>query len=76
MARRCKMIADRVGVSKAAVYYQFQSKEDIVMEVMRPTLEDMGGSSESPTRWTAGKHSGRSPSVVWWKWWYATGNWP
>ena len=36
-----KMIADRVGVSKAAVYYQFQSKEDIVMEVMRPTLEDM-----------------------------------
>jgi AcrR family transcriptional regulator len=37
-----KMIADRVGVSKAAVYYQFQSKEDIVMEVMRPTLEDIG----------------------------------
>lgn len=36
-----KMIADRVGVSKAAVYYQFQSKEDIVLEVMRPTLEDI-----------------------------------
>ena len=36
-----KMIADRVGVSKAAVYYQFQSKEDIVLEVMRPTIEDM-----------------------------------
>jgi AcrR family transcriptional regulator len=36
-----KMIADRIGVSKAAVYYQFQSKEAIVLEVMRPTLEDM-----------------------------------
>jgi AcrR family transcriptional regulator len=36
-----KMIADRVGVSKAAVYYQFQSKEEIVLEVMRPTREDM-----------------------------------
>ncbi|WP_445167871.1 TetR/AcrR family transcriptional regulator [Mycolicibacterium sp. Dal123E01] len=36
-----KMIADRIGVSKAAVYYQFQSKEDIALEVMRPTLEDL-----------------------------------
>jgi len=36
-----KMIADRIGVSKAAVYYQFQSKEDIALEVVRPTLEDM-----------------------------------
>ncbi|MGV9797237.1 TetR/AcrR family transcriptional regulator [Mycobacterium sp. NPDC003449] len=36
-----KMIADRVGVSKPAVYYQFQSKEDIVLEVLRPTIEDM-----------------------------------
>ena len=36
-----KMIAERVGVSKAAVYYQFQSKEEIVLEVLRPTLEDM-----------------------------------
>lgn len=36
-----KMIAERIGVSKAAVYYQFQSKEDIALEVMRPTVEDM-----------------------------------
>ena len=36
-----KMIADRVGVSKAAVYYQFQSKEDIALEVIRPSVEDM-----------------------------------
>jgi AcrR family transcriptional regulator len=35
------MIADRVGVTKAAVYYQFRSKEDIVLEVLRPTIEDM-----------------------------------
>ena len=36
-----QMIADRVGVGKAAVYYQFRSKEDIVLEVLRPTIEDM-----------------------------------
>ncbi|MET0456607.1 MAG: helix-turn-helix domain-containing protein [Mycobacterium sp.] len=36
-----QMIADRVGVSKAAVYYQFHSKEDIALEVIRPTIDDM-----------------------------------
>src|ERR1700755_2576169 len=36
-----QMIADRIGVSKAAVYYQFQSKEDIALEVLRPSIEDM-----------------------------------
>lgn len=36
-----QMIADRVGVGKAAVYYQFHSKEDIVLEVLRPTIEDL-----------------------------------
>jgi len=36
-----QMIADRVGVSKAAVYYQFQSKEGIAMEVIRPSIEDI-----------------------------------
>jgi AcrR family transcriptional regulator len=35
-----QMIADRVGVSKAAVYYQFHSKEDIALEVLRPSIED------------------------------------
>jgi AcrR family transcriptional regulator len=34
-------IADRLGVSKAAVYYQFQSKDEIVMAVVRPAFEDM-----------------------------------
>jgi AcrR family transcriptional regulator len=36
-----QMIADRVGVSKAAVYYQFHSKEDIALEVLRPSIEDI-----------------------------------
>lgn len=36
-----QMIADRIGVSKAAVYYQFRSKEDIALEVIRPSIEDM-----------------------------------
>ena len=36
-----QMIADRVGVSKAAVYYQFHSKEDIALEVIRPSVEDV-----------------------------------
>lgn len=36
-----QMIADRVGVSKAAVYYQFQSKEGIAVEVIRPSIEDV-----------------------------------
>jgi AcrR family transcriptional regulator len=36
-----KMIAQRLGVSKAAVYYQFSSKEEIATEVLRPILEDI-----------------------------------
>ena len=36
-----QMIADRVGVTKAAVYYQFRSKEEIALEVLRPLIEDM-----------------------------------
>ncbi|TRW78437.1 TetR family transcriptional regulator [Mycolicibacterium sp. 018/SC-01/001] len=36
-----QMIADRIGVSKAAVYYQFRTKEEIALEVLRPSIEDM-----------------------------------
>ncbi|MET0455796.1 MAG: helix-turn-helix domain-containing protein [Mycobacterium sp.] len=36
-----QMIADRIGVGKASVYYQFRSKEDIALEVIRPSIEDM-----------------------------------
>jgi len=36
-----QMIADRLGVSKAAVYYQFHSKDDIVFAVVEPIFVDM-----------------------------------
>ncbi|MGV9803896.1 TetR/AcrR family transcriptional regulator [Mycobacterium sp. NPDC003449] len=36
-----QMIADRLGVSKAAVYYQFHSKDDIVLAVVQPVFDDM-----------------------------------
>lgn len=36
-----QMIADRLGVGKASVYYQFQSKDDIAFAVIQPALEDM-----------------------------------
>ena len=34
-----QMIADRLGVTKASVYYQFQSKDDIVIADMLPSPE-------------------------------------
>jgi AcrR family transcriptional regulator len=37
-----QMIADRLGVTKAAVYHQFQSKDDIVLAVIDPALERLG----------------------------------
>ena len=36
-----QMIADRLGVSKAAVYYQFHSKEEIVLAVVQPVFDDI-----------------------------------
>jgi AcrR family transcriptional regulator len=36
-----QMIADRLGVSKAAVYYQFHSKDDIVLAVVQPVFDDI-----------------------------------
>ncbi len=36
-----QMIADRLGVSKAAVYYQFHSKDDIALAVIQPVFDDM-----------------------------------
>ena len=34
-----QMIAARLGVTKASVYYQFQSKDDIVMAVAQPLID-------------------------------------
>ncbi|MGB3481870.1 MAG: TetR/AcrR family transcriptional regulator [Mycobacterium sp.] len=36
-----QMIADRLGVGKGAVYYQFQSKDDITLAVVHPVFEDI-----------------------------------
>lgn len=36
-----QMIADRIGVGKAAVYYQFPSKDEIVLAALRPVFEDL-----------------------------------
>lgn len=36
-----QMIADRIGVGKAAVYYQFPSKDEIVLAVLRPVFDDL-----------------------------------
>ncbi|OBB00945.1 TetR family transcriptional regulator [Mycobacteriaceae bacterium 1482268.1] len=36
-----QMIADRVGVAKASVYYQFHTKEDIVSSLMSPVFDDI-----------------------------------
>ena len=36
-----QMIADELGVTKAAVYHQFQTKEDIVVAVVRPIFGEL-----------------------------------
>ncbi|OBH01664.1 TetR family transcriptional regulator [Mycobacterium sp. E342] len=36
-----QMIAARLGVTKASVYYQFQSKDDIVLAVAEPIFDDL-----------------------------------
>jgi len=37
-----QMIADRLGVTKAAVYHQFPNKDDIVLAVIDPALDRLG----------------------------------
>ncbi|MGE2737671.1 TetR/AcrR family transcriptional regulator [Mycolicibacterium vaccae] len=36
-----QMIADRLGVTKAAVYYQFHSKDEIALAVVKPVFDDI-----------------------------------
>jgi len=36
-----QMIAARLGVTKASVYYQFQSKDDIALAVAQPIFDDI-----------------------------------
>ncbi len=41
-----QMIADRIGVTKAAVYHQFKTKDEIVLAVLTPGLEQLQRSVE------------------------------
>jgi AcrR family transcriptional regulator len=41
-----QMIADRIGVTKAAVYHQFPTKDEIVLGVLTPALESLQASIE------------------------------
>jgi AcrR family transcriptional regulator len=41
-----QMIADRIGVTKAAVYHQFKTKDEIVLGVLSPALESLHHSLE------------------------------
>lgn len=42
-----QMIADELGVTKAAVYHQFQTKEDIVWAVVGPALDTLAAVVET-----------------------------
>jgi AcrR family transcriptional regulator len=42
-----QMIADRMGVTKAAVYHQFPTKEEIVLAVIDPILAELPALAES-----------------------------
>jgi AcrR family transcriptional regulator len=42
-----QMIADHLGVTKAAVYYQFHAKEDIVLAVVEGAVEQLRGHIET-----------------------------
>ncbi|MBW8487493.1 TetR/AcrR family transcriptional regulator [Actinomadura sp. PM05-2] len=45
-----QMIADELGVTKAAVYHQFRSKDDIVRAVIAPALERLRAVTEEAER--------------------------
>lgn len=45
-----QMIADALGVTKAAVYHQFNSKEEIVLAVIAPALEQLTVVTEDAER--------------------------
>src|SRR3954466_15748389 len=45
-----QMIADRLGVTKAAVYHQFPAKEEIVLAVIGPAMEWLVALAEGAAR--------------------------
>lgn len=40
-ATSLQMIADRMGVTKAAVYFQFHAKDEIVEAVLQPAMDEL-----------------------------------
>jgi AcrR family transcriptional regulator len=44
-ATSLQMIADRLGVTKPALYHHFRSRDDIVRALMRPVVEDAGAAA-------------------------------
>ncbi len=46
-ATSLQMIADRLGVTKAAVYHHFKSKQGIVEAVLAPALDDLRDLTEA-----------------------------
>ncbi|WP_232678251.1 TetR/AcrR family transcriptional regulator [Nocardioides sp. R-C-SC26] len=49
-----QLIADRVGVTKAAVYHQFHAKDEIALTLLEPLLEAWQGLIESVEQHEAG----------------------
>ena len=50
-----QMIADQLGVTKAAVYYQFPAKEDIVVAVLQPVFDQLAGVVDEAGRQTSAR---------------------
>lgn len=57
-----QMIADRLGVTKAAVYYQFPSKDDLVLAVFQPALDQLREVVESAEQ-LADPHARRDAAI-------------
>ena len=57
-----QMIAERLGLTKAAVYHHFRTKDAIVVEVLRPGLDDLAG--VVATAWAADDPDRRAGIVV------------
>jgi AcrR family transcriptional regulator len=58
-----QMIADAIGVTKAAVYYQFNSKEEIVIAAAEDELARMTASTGSVQN-TISSPSARAPAIA------------
>jgi len=46
-ATTLQMIADELGVTKAAVYHQFHAKDDIVLALVEPVFEELAAVAEA-----------------------------